>query len=94
MPNYEYECKKCMGRFESFQRMADNKLPETQPCPLCGALEVKQECFTVPGMKMDPSMDVGGKATGGFKEVMKQITQNIGIKGTKAESYYKNRYNL
>ena len=94
MPNYEYECKKCLGRFESFQRMADNKLPETLPCPLCGALEVKQECFTAPGSVRDSGCDVGGDAKGGFKDVMQKIVGGKSIKGTKAEKYWKTRYNI
>jgi len=33
MPTYEYECHKCLHRFEEFQSMTDEPV---KACPVCG----------------------------------------------------------
>jgi len=92
MPNYEYLCHACNYTFEEFFKMDDRKKPEKKPCPQCGKKKVKQECLTPPNMCMDPNMNVGTKATGGFKDVLSKALG--GMKGTKAEKYWKTKYGM
>jgi len=92
MPNYEYLCHGCGYTFEEFYRIDDRKKPEKKPCPKCGIKKIKQECLTAPATAMDPNMHVDNKATGGFKDVMQKTLG--GIRGTKAEKYWKTRYGL
>jgi putative FmdB family regulatory protein len=44
MPTYEYECRKCRERVETFQKMSDAPLVE---CPKCGG-ELKRVFFPIP----------------------------------------------
>lgn len=41
MPNYDYHCNACGQSFDQQQKIEARKEPETKPCPLCGAREVK-----------------------------------------------------
>ena len=42
MPTYEYRCSDCDHEFEKQLKMAENKLPESQPCPACSQPKIKQ----------------------------------------------------
>ena len=39
MPNYEYECKSCGGRFEAIQKFSD---PVLTVCKLCNAENIRK----------------------------------------------------
>ncbi|MEQ8172881.1 MAG: zinc ribbon domain-containing protein [Candidatus Eremiobacterota bacterium] len=40
MPVYEYECKKCLKRFEKIQKIGEDG--RNLSCPLCGEKEPKK----------------------------------------------------
>jgi putative FmdB family regulatory protein len=42
MPIYDYVCTDCHYEFERKLPMADNSAPESEPCPACELLSVKQ----------------------------------------------------
>ena len=92
MPNYSYICENCDHIFEETHLMKDHDLPMKKPCPKCGEKKVKQIILSVPGFAIDTAMRVTNKATGGFKDAMQKTLS--GIKGTKAERYWKNRYGI
>jgi hypothetical protein len=92
MPFYDYRCEKCEHTWEEMLKIKDHKKPEKKPCPKCGEKSVKQIILSVPGFAVDTSMQVTNKATGGFKDVMQKTLS--GLKGTKAERYWKNRYGI
>ena len=94
MPNYEYLCHGCGFTFEEFFKIDDRKIPEKKPCPKCKKKKIKQECLTAPAMAMDPNMRVDNKASGGFKDVMNKALGGMGMKGTKAEKYWRTRYGM
>lgn len=65
MPTYVYapvsgSCPQCEGRFEVFQRMADEKLTQ---CPACGQACERQICAVGLGGKYSTS-DAAVKAAG------------------------------
>ena len=92
MPFYDYKCEACGHIFEEMLKIKDHKKPEKKPCPNCKEKKVKQIILSAPNFAVDTDMRVTNKAKGGFKDVMQKSLS--GIKGTKAERYWKNRYGL
>lgn len=39
---YDYKCQACGHEVTKSLRMADNEVPEGEPCESCGAMEVKR----------------------------------------------------
>ena len=76
MPIYEYaplsgECQRCRGRFEVFQRMADEKLSK---CPDCGAACERQISAVALGGKYSTSDNAIAKSgLTQFKKVEKGV---------------------
>lgn len=71
MPTYDYACSTCQHEFELKLPMADNSLPESQPCPSCSSLSVKQ---FVPSMNIVDPVRIGVTRTpGAFNEVLNRI---------------------
>lgn len=92
MPFYDYKCEACDHIFERISKIKDHKKPEKNPCPNCKEKRVKQVILTIPGMAIDTEFQVTNKAKGGFKDAMQKALG--GMKGTKAERFWKNRYGL
>jgi len=92
MPFYDYKCDACGHIFEEMLKIKDHKKPEKKPCPNCKEKKVKQIILTVPGVAIDTEFRVTNKAKGGFRDVMQRAIG--GMKGTKAERFWKNRYDL
>lgn len=92
MPFYDYKCDKCEHLWEEMLKIKDHKKPEKKPCPNCGQKAVKQIILNAPSCAVDTEMRVTNRARGGFRDAMQKSLS--GIKGTKAERYWKNRYGL
>lgn len=72
MPIYEYSCEKCGHKFDESYKIDDRLKPESEPCPNCQALEVKQQ-ISAPGCAFDLRL----KPRGDFRERMQQIKKNF-----------------
>lgn len=74
MPLYEYHCSNCEHDFTLMRSISERKSPESEPCPECNELEVKQMisapkiAYTNPG-----SM----KTTDSFNDRLKDIKKSI-----------------
>lgn len=85
MPLYDYKCNSCEHTFES-SRKYDNRLdPESEPCPECGATDVKYKisapniCYSAKGSL---------KNTESFKDRVREIKKNI------PKQFHKNLSNI
>lgn len=94
MPTYEYKCFACEHTFEQFTTISERKAPTKKACPHCGLKKVSQVVLSLPGMAIDTSHRIDGKATGQFKDIMQKVSQAPGIKGSARERAMKNRYGI
>jgi putative FmdB family regulatory protein len=76
MPNYDYECQKCGGRFEVFQSMNDAKLTECVSAECAG--EVKRLLGTGGGIIF--------KGSGFYKTDYRSSSYQEGAKAEKAST--------
>jgi putative FmdB family regulatory protein len=75
MPNYNYQCRECDHTFDKSSSMDDRKIPETEPCPECGATGSIYQVIGAP-------MITRGHGTtrqfdSGFKEVLQKIDSRV-----------------
>jgi putative FmdB family regulatory protein len=42
MPFYDFKCNECEVPFVKYLKIADRKIPETEPCPNCSKVAVSQ----------------------------------------------------
>jgi len=82
MPTYEYQCKSCGYRFESFLLIKDRTNPTKCPCPECKKQEVEQGFFTAPVGGYDTKL----KPHSGFKDIMESVKNN----GSVPKKYHDN----
>ena len=95
MPTYEYKCFTCDHTFEQFLKISERKAPTKKACPHCSVKgNVQQVVLSLPGMAIDTSHKIDGKATGQFKDIMQKVSQAPGIKGSARERALKNRYGI
>lgn len=77
MPYYDYACGACEGRFNKFQKIADRKLPESEPCPHC-AVEGQISMLILGAPIASDSIRLGlKKPDSGFKEVIQKIHNGV-----------------
>lgn len=75
MPTYDFICEHCKHSFEKMNSITNRALPEGQPCPKCGAMEVKK-IMSASGVVPD-AVRLGRKPVdGGFQEVLAKIHEN------------------
>lgn len=74
MPLYGYICGECNHEFDEFSSIANRTLPTKQPCPSCGAMEVKQALNIAP--IADPVRLGRIKAPEGFRDVLRNVKKN------------------
>lgn len=80
MPQYDYQCTSCEHTFSKNLRMADNKLPESEPCPSCSSTNtVTQQILGAPSLGNPVTMGIR-KHDSGFKEVMEKM--HAGVPGS------------
>lgn len=67
---YDYQCKSCQFVFERKVPLADRLVPESEPCPECGEMRVKQAILSV-----TPSMvaSMENKVPKDFKDFLKGV---------------------
>jgi len=95
MPTYEYKCFACDHTFEQFLKLSERKAPTKKACPSCLAKgKVQQVVLSLPGVAVDTSHRIDGKASGQFKDIMQKVSQAPGIKGSARERAMKNRYGI
>ncbi len=66
MPLYEYYCEKCQHAFDEILTVSNRNEPTKQPCPECGAEEVRKgvsETTMGADMNMTPDKKTGGDWT-------------------------------
>jgi len=76
MPTYEFKCHDCGHEFERMLKMADYKLPESEPCPNCGEYKVTRHITAngLSAMKTHYGLDdARKKLPSEFKETMNLI---------------------
>ena len=73
MPNYDYKCAKCEHAFEDFQSYDDREKPCGEPCPECGAMEVKKTIGGFPGLAADSTLTPDKKTGGQWNELMHKM---------------------
>lgn len=80
MAIYNYRCHSCNEMFERLYSMDDRKIPENEPCPSCGEMDVHQSLnsFAV-GYNVKPSTM---KVTDDFNSRMKEIKKRSGRDNT------------
>lgn len=87
MPSYDYKCSECNHTFEKSSKIADRKVPETEPCPACQKLAVQHVILTA-----NPhSYGLGAEArnnAGGFKEVLQGIHERSKHLGSTLNNNY------
>lgn len=84
MPVYEYRCYHCDGQFTKLLKMDDRKTPESEPCPKCGEVKVRQAILSVPSIA-DPVRLGVTRQDNNFKEVLRGIHEKT--PGSKIDSY-------
>ena len=77
MPNYDYRCDKCEHAFEDFQSYDDREKPCGEPCPECGAMEVKKTIGGFPGLAADSTLTPDKKTGGQWSEMMNKIKSGL-----------------
>ena len=71
---YDYKCMACEHVFERSLKMADMKVPESEPCPECGAMEVKKVILS--GNEFCSRERLGRmKHSDGFNDVLKGVKE-------------------
>lgn len=71
--NYNYTCRECDHSFDEYLSMDDRKLPESKPCPNCGAEGTVYQSFKKLNMVHEPGSRL--KVDDGFREVQAKIAQ-------------------
>jgi putative FmdB family regulatory protein len=77
---YTYRCRKCEEVFERRLRMDDRKVPETEPCPNCGEMEVYQS-ISAPRIVREHGSRI--KTDDGWNEVKSKIKETYKINNIK-----------
>lgn len=85
MALYDYRCDECGHTFERSLKISDRNIPESEPCPECGGVNVKKVILTAIGC-CDPVRLGITKIPQGFTDVLKGIKSankgsNINIRG-------------
>ena len=76
MPLYEYYCDKCQHAFDEILTVSKRNEPTEQPCPECGAKEVRKGVSEAT-MGVDATL-TPDKATGGrWKEMMNRVKDGV-----------------
>lgn len=84
MPLYDYSCSDCEHTFTKNLRMAENKKPESEPCPSCGKSNtISQQLLSAPALGNSINMGLR-KHDSGFKEVMEKM--HAGVPGSKLKN--------
>lgn len=76
MPLYDYHCSACETQFEQYQKMADNKVPEGQPCPCCNSVGTVQQ--SVNAINISANVKTNPVVPGDFKDLLKSIHKGAG----------------
>ena len=81
MPLYDYRCNVCNEIWEEVQRMTNNKVPETLPCPKCGAENSVEQTVAFTTLPMSCTMEASNSIrklnnASKFKEKLQQIHDN------------------
>jgi len=80
MPTYSFHCSSCEYSFDKILRMDDRKNPESEPCPECGNLNVKN---IIGSPKIVSSVgSILSKTDNGWNDVLKRIKSGSGRKNT------------
>jgi len=78
MPTYEYRCSDCEHHFEKYLSMKDNKQPEGEPCPECGAENTVYQSFTTTPKLVSGVTSPLKTAGSGWQDVLKGIKKASG----------------
>ncbi len=93
MPTYDYKCRKCNYAFEEFLPMHKSEAPTKKPCPECKCKECIDKAFSTPGLHLDRTTNnVTKNKNPQFKEAMEKVSKAAGVKGTKYERKFKEKY--
>ena len=80
MPTYNYMCKSCEHEFTEMHKMDDRKIPEEQPCPECGAMEVT---IRIGAVKVVHEAGSRLKVDDGWREVQSKMKDTYKINNIK-----------
>jgi putative FmdB family regulatory protein len=80
MPKYQYQCKSCEYTFEEYYKMDDRKIPEENPCPECGKMEMRQ---VIGAPKIVHERGTNLKVDNGFREVISKVKDTYKINNIK-----------
>lgn len=72
MALFDYSCSNCKHTFDKFLSIADYKIPETEPCPSCGKIEVQKVISSPTMFQFDKHM----RTDDSFRDILKQIGKN------------------
>ena len=75
MPVYEYQCRECTVVFERKLPMAENNLPELDPCPECNTTECVEQIITSAPAIGDPIRLGIKRPDAGWGETLSKIKQ-------------------
>jgi len=77
MPSYDYECQRCDVRWESLLTYEEREKPCSNPCPHCGAKEVRKIIGGFPGLAADTNLTPDKKTGGQWSEMMDRVKGGI-----------------
>lgn len=75
MITYDYQCQACEHSFEKMLPSEDRKIPENEPCPVCGAMEVKRVFVGSPSFQ-DPAKLGRQKPDNEFRNLLGKIKKD------------------
>ena len=78
---YDYKCRECEHEWDRYLPMDDRKIPESEPCPSCGAEGSVYQVIGCPGFISD-SKSTLTRAGSGWQDVLKGIKKASGKSNT------------
>lgn len=75
MITYDYQCQACEHSFERPLPMDNRDDPTNEPCPACGAMEVRRVFIGTPSFQ-DPAKIGRQKPDGEFRDLLGKIKKD------------------
>jgi len=57
MPIYDYTCNSCKQSWDEFKSISNRKVPETLPCPKCGAENCVEQSIVLNAVAMSATLE-------------------------------------